>query len=306
MKPLLSSLAFVAAALTSTAAQASILEILTDTFPIPATSQAQVTLRNTAPYNVDCTVQIKAIIRGRVNGFEVTATKQSAPLRFELDQGTSYAYKFSVAAAVTQMRTTWGDPTAIVVDIDRTPGAMVETCQRRGGSSPTPPPPQDTPDCESAMSDPDGDGWGWENQRSCRVAPGSHRDVHFSGRVFSNAVSKCLEVPKGHYERNEYQHVQMWSCYPGPNMDWTYDGEEMRSPNGRCLEVLGPTGAEYRPVHSRPCSGGSSQKWTFRDDGDIRSADGLCLQFRENNVQDGTQLMVARCNNGRSPRWNFR
>ncbi len=35
------------------------------------------------------------------------------------------------------------------------------------------------PVCRSAVSDPDGDGWGWENQRSCKVASGPVTDALF-------------------------------------------------------------------------------------------------------------------------------
>lgn len=38
--------------------------------------------------------------------------------------------------------------------------------------TPVPATAQDYPTCRSAASDPDGDGWGWEDNRSCRVATG--------------------------------------------------------------------------------------------------------------------------------------
>ena len=54
-----------------------------------------------------------------------------------------------------------------------------------------PPPPPYYPPCASASSDPDGDGWGWENNYSCIVVPGS------SGGWGSSGGSSTCSNPEG-------------------------------------------------------------------------------------------------------------
>jgi hypothetical protein len=49
------------------------------------------------------------------------------------------------------------------------------------------------PTCSSAASDPDGDGWGWENNQSCKVASGSSGSSSSSGTTYPTCASSASD-----------------------------------------------------------------------------------------------------------------
>jgi hypothetical protein len=49
------------------------------------------------------------------------------------------------------------------------------------------------PSCSSAAADPDGDGWGWENNRSCRVSSGANNNANTNTSGFPTCSSASLD-----------------------------------------------------------------------------------------------------------------
>ncbi|HEX8406751.1 MAG TPA: cellulase family glycosylhydrolase [Duganella sp.] len=65
------------------------------------------------------------------------------------------------------------------------------------------------PDCASAASDPDGDGWGWENGRSCKVVVKAGKGFTVAGSVLKDAngnafIARGVNNPHAWFDAQSY------------------------------------------------------------------------------------------------------
>lgn len=159
------------------------------------------------------------------------------------------------------------------------------------------------PKCKRPGSDPDGDGWGWENNHSCQVKGNGKASQH--GKLMAVSSRKCLEVPYDHYYKNIHAHVQLWDCYESDNMSWELLDGRLRSPNGRCLEVSGAA-AEGSEIHSKPCSSSVHQQWSYQPEAQsLKSSAGLCLGVPDQSDKNGSKLIITACDRPQARLWQF-
>ena len=86
---------------------------------------------------------------------------------------------------------------------------------------------------------------------------------------------------------------------------WTYtDSGELRSGDGRCLEVRGM--ASGAPAFDASCNGSAGQKWTFGPGGQLRAVGGGCLEVAGFADRVGTKLKVSTCTGGSNQTWSLR
>ncbi len=79
----------------------------------------------------------------------------------------------------------------------------------------------------------------------------------------------------------------------------------IRTPGGKCLDWINEGG----PIHLAECRPGRrSQLWSFRDNGQIRSAhdEGICMDVEAGNHEDGTRVLAWRCQDLKAPAANQR
>ena len=143
----------------------NLLTVTEGAYTLPDVSQAVLTLQNVAEFDVRCDVQVVGVIRGRdpATQKELTGRQGSdAVIGFVLKAGRKQERSFDFKRAVDHLRDVWKDPEATLVEVDTL--SLVSECSKMESGG--------VPICSSAASDPDGDGWGWENGQSCKVDGG--------------------------------------------------------------------------------------------------------------------------------------
>lgn len=122
---------------TASAAEPVRLTVTDGTFTIPSESAAVLTMRSTASYDVICNVKVVGVIKGHdpVTGAELTARQASdSVLGFVLKANRGHERRFDFVKAVQNMRRTWRDPQAVLVEVD--PMSVTADCERYTGSQP--------------------------------------------------------------------------------------------------------------------------------------------------------------------------
>lgn len=155
-------------------AMKNLLTITEGSYTVPSKSQAVVTLENTADFDVTCNMQVVGIISGSdaQSGKELKGRKGSeSVIGFTLKAKRTQERIFDFAAAVDFLRKVWNDPQATLVEVDQQ--SLVSECEKVGTVGPADPTDPSGgvvyATCEYPSSDPDGDGWGYENGHSCKM-----------------------------------------------------------------------------------------------------------------------------------------
>lgn len=117
-------------------ASSGMLSVTDGAFTIPARSQAVLTLKSTADFDLRCDVKVVGVIHGHdpVTGAELTARQASDSVQgFILKAGRLQERSFDFKAVVQHMQEVWGDSLAVLVEVDA--NSLSSECQR--DNSPT-------------------------------------------------------------------------------------------------------------------------------------------------------------------------
>ena len=111
-----------------------VLEVTSSSYPDPAQSRGHLLLRNHSPDDVTCTIKVKGIIAGQLNGKEVKARQEAEPVvGIKIKAGRETDLDFDFSRAVNRMRNLWGDPNAILSEVDD--ASFTYDCQKNQESS---------------------------------------------------------------------------------------------------------------------------------------------------------------------------
>lgn len=118
--------------------------------------------------------------------------------------------------------------------------------------------------------------------------------------VISRQSGKCMDVDgTDHF-------VQIWECHGGSNQKWTVPASgatgEVRGYRDRCLDISG-SGNDGDPVVTAVCDGGAGQRWTYTAVGELRGANGKCVNVAGANTANGTRLVLWTCTGASSQKW---
>jgi len=81
---------------------------------------------------------------------------------------------------------------------------------------------------------------------------------------------------------------------------------EIKTPDGRCLDVMYWSTANGTPVVAATCQGGANQKWRFGPSGQIIGYGNKCLDVRGWDDRPGTALQMWDCLGGTNQAWTVR
>lgn len=141
--------------------------------------------------------------------------------------------------------------------------------------------------------------WTCHGQASQRFAG---PPVDNGGRTVSNVGSKrCLDVAgSATLPRSP---VHLWDCHTGANQKWQHSGGALKVYANHCLDVANGQLRNGAAVQLYWCNGTEAQKWNLRNDGTIRTANGLCLATVNAGTANSTRLHISACNGTPTQKW---
>lgn len=111
------------------------------------------------------------------------------------------------------------------------------------------------------------------------------------------AGAKCVSTATGPLVQG--MRVFIWDCSPNLSQILDYDDQSQELKYGaNCVEVIGRGGAGPDIIAVGKCTGSASQHWTMtavKDNYQIVSANGLCLEISDGVVANGTPLTLSKC-----------
>ncbi|MEU6861089.1 polysaccharide deacetylase family protein [Glycomyces sp. NPDC046736] len=115
----------------------------------------------------------------------------------------------------------------------------------------------------------------------------------------SASAAKCIDVPGGSTASGTG--VQLYSCYEGPNQQFTYTATQELRVLGQCLQA--PSGANGARAQIAGCNGSTAQQWTFGADGTIRNVgySSACLDVY--SAANGAPVQLYGCWGGDNQKW---
>jgi hypothetical protein len=143
-----------------------------------------------------------------------------------------------------------------------------------------------------------------------------HRVDNLDGKVSRVEVrsaildfaGRCLDV------NTNDNSAQIFGCHAGDNQSWINRvNGEIRGWNNLCLEAsnteiqawpqLAAGQVRRAAVRTAACTGGSNQKWTVTEAGQIRMFGDMCLDIVGGTSQDHAALQIYPCHGGQNQRW---
>ncbi|MEH0981792.1 ricin-type beta-trefoil lectin domain protein [Micromonospora sp. CPCC 205556] len=115
---------------------------------------------------------------------------------------------------------------------------------------------------------------------------------------------KCLDVTDGN--TTDGTPAQIWTCYVGPNQQWTRATDGTLRALGKCLDVAGGGTTDGTRVQLWTCNGSPAQRWTWTTGRDLVNPQAnKCLDVTGNTSTDGTKLQIWSCTGGANQKWTL-
>jgi mannan endo-1,4-beta-mannosidase len=162
------------------------------------------------------------------------------------------------------------------------------------------------PICCNAGSDPDGDGWGWENNQSCVVQSGGGASIaNGTYRITPRHSGKSLDVASN--SSADGANVQQWTYSGGGNQRWIIQslGSGVYSiraqHSGKSLDVDANSTADNANIQQWYYSGGNNQRWRIESVGSgyyriVSVNSGKCIDIAAASTADGANATQYTCN----------
>ncbi|GAA4573996.1 ricin-type beta-trefoil lectin domain protein [Micromonospora coerulea] len=115
---------------------------------------------------------------------------------------------------------------------------------------------------------------------------------------------KCLDVTDN--SSADGTPVQIWTCFGGPNQQWTRGTDGTLRSLGKCLDVSGGGTADGTRVQLWTCNGTPAQQWTWTTGRDLVNPQAnKCLDITGNTSADGTKVQIWSCTGGANQKWTL-
>jgi hypothetical protein len=164
-------------------------------------------------------------------------------------------------------------------------------------------------------SDPDGDGWGWENNASCVIKPTTTQLPNGTYTITARHSGKVLDVYNS--SMVDGGNVDQWTSVAGAaNQKWiveslgsgTYSIKALHS--GKSLDVSGNSLVDGGDINQWTYNASANQKWKIESVGSgyyriVSVSSGKCVDVVGNSTTDGASINQYTCSGANNQSFTF-
>jgi enterochelin esterase-like enzyme len=164
-------------------------------------------------------------------------------------------------------------------------------------------------------SDPDGDGWGWENNGSCVIKPTTTQLPNGTYTITARHSGKVLDVYNS--SMVDGGNVDQWTYVAGAaNQKWiveslgsgTYSIKALHS--GKSLDVSGNSLVDGGDINQWTYNASANQKWKIESVGSgyhriVSVSSGKCVDVVGNSTTDGASINQYTCSGANNQSFTF-